>query len=94
MGLEELRWSVALLGGVAAPLALMLTPTTGGVMYRALRYGGALAVLLTLVVSFSGEGRDRPLSELLVWGTIFFILGTVAHGLMALTLDREADMDS
>lgn len=83
---DSLRWALSLGGGVLAPTALMLTPVHGPLVYRALRYGVALAVLATLVVSFSGEGRDRPIDEVLAWGLAFLILGTLAHGLMIATL--------
>ncbi len=89
LGLEELRLSLALLGAVAAPLSLTLTPVVGPPAYRAMRYGMALAVILTLVVSFAGQGRERPIGELLYWGAFFFIVGAIAHGAMALTLDRS-----
>ncbi|TVP55997.1 MAG: hypothetical protein EA351_09285 [Gemmatimonadales bacterium] len=88
LGLEELRLSLALLGAVAAPLSLTLTPLEGPPAYRAMRYGMALAVILTLVVSFAGQGRERPIGELLYWGAFFFIIGAIAHGALALTLDR------
>lgn len=88
LGLEEARLALAVLGAVAAPVSLLLTPLTGPPAYRALRYGMALAVLLTLVVSFAGQGRDRPIGELLFWGAFFFIVGAIAHGAMALTIDR------
>jgi hypothetical protein len=85
---EALRWHFALAGGVAAPIALLLTPMRGGPWYRAVRYGGALAVLLTLVVSFAGQGRERPIDELLLWGVFFFFLGAMGHAAMVLTVDR------
>jgi hypothetical protein len=91
LGAEELRGHFALSGAVAAPAALMLTPVRGSVVYRALRYGLALAVLLTLVVSMTGPGRDRPVGELLLFGALFFGLGALGHGTMAATLDRSPE---
>jgi hypothetical protein len=78
----------AIVGAVAAPLALLLTPVGGGVVYRGVRYGAALAVLLTLVVSFVA-GEDILLEELLALGAIFFAVGGVGHGIMAASLGRH-----
>lgn len=85
----ELRTGFLVAGALVAPLALMLTPVRGAVWYRALRYGVAVAVILTLVVSFTGVGLERPAGELVVYGALFLVLGTGAHALMALTLDRD-----
>lgn len=85
----ELRTAFLATGAVAAPLALMLTPVHGAVWYRAFRYGVAVAVILTLIVSFTGMGLERPAGELVVYGALFLVLGTLAHTLMALTLDRD-----
>lgn len=84
----ELRTAFLVTGALVAPVALMLTPVHGPVWYRAVRYGVAVAVLLTLVVSFTGVGLERPAGELVVYGALFLVLGTLAHALMAVTLDR------
>lgn len=78
----------AVVGAVAAPLALLLTPVGGGVVYRGVRYGAALAVLLTLFVSFAA-GEEILLEELLALGVLFFAVGGVGHGIMAATLGRH-----
>lgn len=83
---DAMRWALAFGGGVLAPMALLLTPVHGSLIYRSLRYGIALAVLAALVVSFSGEGRDRPIDEVLAWGLAFMILGSLAHGCMVAAL--------
>lgn len=78
----------ALVGAVAAPLALLLTPTRGSVAYRGVRYGMALAVLLTLFVSFT-MGDAILLEELLAFGILVFGIGAVGHGAVAASLDRQ-----
>jgi hypothetical protein len=86
------RGWVAVAGAVVAPLALLLTPLHGSLMVRALRYGGAVAVLGTLVVSFTGPGRERPVGELLALGVLLLGVGTVGHGLLlAAGGDREGE---
>lgn len=94
-GLEraDARLTLMLAGAVLAPLALLLTPVRGGAVRRGLRYGLAIAVLVTLVVSFTGPGRERPVAELLVLGLFAFGIGAVGHGAIAATIDRPADED-
>ncbi len=91
LGQDELRSGFMVAGAVAAPLALMLTPLHGTPAYRGIRYGLALSVLLTLLVSMTGPGRERPVEELVLFGLLFLALGTVGHGVMAATLDREPE---
>lgn len=93
LGAGDLRAGFMLLGAVSAPVALMLTPVRGPVAYRAVRYGLALFVLLTLVVSMTGPGRDRPIGELILYGFLFFAVGSLGHGLMAATVDRDTEGD-
>jgi hypothetical protein len=87
-------------GAVLAPLALLLTPSRGGAGLRAFRYGLALAVLGTLLLSFTGPGRDRPLDELVLGSFFFFGLGAVGHGLVLLSvrdagrIDRDEDEEA
>lgn len=94
MQAPELRTTFSIVGALTAPVALMLTPVRGPVWYRSVRYGVSVAVLLTLVVSFTGIGLERPVGELIVYGALFMILGSIAHVAMALTLDRPADRES
>jgi hypothetical protein len=75
------RPGVAAAGALLAPLALLLTPVHGRLLVRAVRYGGALAVLGTLLVSFTGPGRERPVDELLGVGVLLLMVGAVGHGL-------------
>jgi hypothetical protein len=82
VGTEDGRAGVALAGAVLAPLALLLTPLQGSIMVRSLRYGGALAVLGMLAVSFTGPGRERPVGELLAIGLLLLGIGAVGHGLL------------
>ncbi|TVR52663.1 MAG: hypothetical protein EA421_13175 [Gemmatimonadales bacterium] len=91
LGQEELRGAFMVAGGLAAPLALMLTPVRGAPAYRGVRYGLALSVLLTLAVSLTGPGRERPVDELILFAFLFFALGAVGHGVMAATVDRRSD---
>jgi len=84
-GMPEARPAVALAGFAIAPLALLLTPLHGSTLTRAIRYGGALAVLGTLVVSFTGPGRERPVDELLGFGLLLLSIGTVGHALLLVT---------
>lgn len=71
----------ALAGGVTAPLALLLTPVAGSVVRRALRYGAALAVLLTLILSFAASDGIL-LEELLGFALLIFGIGAVGHGVL------------
>lgn len=83
----------AAVGGAAAVVSLMLTPVSGSVPYRALRYGIALSLTVTLIYSFAA-GTDLLVEQLLAIGIVVFGIGAVGHGLMAATLDsesREAD---
>lgn len=79
---DDARPAVALAGAFLAPLALLLTPLHGSTVTRAIRYGGAIAVLGTLLVSFTGPGRERPVDELLAFGLLLLGIGTVGHGLL------------
>jgi hypothetical protein len=88
------RWSFALAGAVLAPLALLLTPIEGTLLRRALRYGLALAVLATLLVSFTGPGRERPVGELVGLGVLFFGIGAVGHSFLARARDPARGGDS
>ncbi len=81
---DAVAWALA--GAVLAPLALLLTPSRGGRSARALRYGLALAVLGTLLLSFTGPGRDRPLDELLLAAVFLGCVGAAGHGLFLLTV--------
>jgi hypothetical protein len=76
----------ALAGAILAPLALMLTPTHGARLVRAFRYGLALAVMGTLVLSFTGPGRDRPLEELVLAAIFLGCVGAAGHGLFLMTV--------
>jgi hypothetical protein len=78
---DEGRLGFLLAGAVVAPAALLLTPLRGALMVRALRYGGALAVVGMLFVSFTGPGRERPIDELLAIGIVLLGVGAVGHGL-------------
>jgi len=80
-------------GGVAAPLALMLTPVRGSPWMRGLRYGVALSAMVTLGVSLVGPGRERPVGELLGYGVFLFGVGMAGHSLMAATVDLGNDDD-
>jgi hypothetical protein len=80
----------ALVGGLAAPLALLLTPLTGSVRYRGARYGLALSVVVTLVVSFATGRHSLPVEELLAFGILIFGIGAVGHGVMATALDSAS----
>jgi hypothetical protein len=91
LGQEGLRGAFMMVGALAAPLALMLTPIRGAPTYRGVRYGLALSVLLTLAVSLTGPGRERPVDELILFALLFFALGALGHGVMAATLDRNAE---
>lgn len=84
------RLGFLLAGAVVAPAALLLTPLHGPVMVRALRYGGALAVVGMLLVSFTGPGRERPIDELLVIGILLLGVGSVGHGLRLMGAGGEA----
>ncbi len=96
----------ALAGGMTAPLALLLTPVAGSGVRRALRYGAALAVLLTLILSFAASDGIL-LEELLGFALLMFVVGAVGHGVVIgvgrpspdgknLPLEREdpSDVDS
>jgi hypothetical protein len=76
-------------GAVSAPLALLLTPLRGSVAYRGIRYGLALAVIVTLIFSFVAGSDGLTLEELLALLLLLFAVGTVGHGAVALTLDRD-----
>ena len=92
LGQEGFRTGASMVAGaMTAPLALMLTPLRGSPTYRGVRYGLALTVLLTLVVSLTGPGRERPVNELILFSFLFFALGALGHGAMAATVDRELD---
>jgi hypothetical protein len=85
---RELLFGVV--GAVAATLSLMLTPVSGSASYRGLRYGLALAAVLTLFLSFA-VGADRlPVEELLAYALLFFGIGALGHGFVAAALDRGA----
>lgn len=89
LGQEGLRTGASMAAGaMAAPMALMLTPLRGSPAYRGARYGLALTVLLTLGVSMTGPGRDRPVDELIHFAFLFFAIGALGHGAMAATVDR------
>jgi hypothetical protein len=75
-------------GGVAAPVSLLLTPRTGGIPYRAFRYGLAISVVVTLVASFMAGPEAFLLEELLAFGITLFVLGWGAHAVLAGTVDR------
>jgi hypothetical protein len=91
---EASRSGFAVAGAVLAPLALLLTPLHGATMVRALRYGGALAVLGMLALSFTGPGRERPVSELLGLGILLLGIGTVGHGLLIVTSGGDGAHDA
>ncbi len=92
LGLADVgRGTVALAGAGLAPLALLLTPLHGSIMVRALRYGGALAVLGMLLVSFTGPGRERPVEELLGIGVLLLGVGAVGHGILLMGGGDRAD---
>jgi len=91
---EASRSGFAVAGAVLAPLALVLTPLHGATMVRALRYGGALAVLGMLALSFTGPGRERPVSELLGLGILLLGIGTVGHGLLLVTSGGDGAHDA
>lgn len=79
----------AVAGAILAPMSLLLTPLAGGIMYRAFRYGIALAVLVTLAVSFMVGAEVLPVDELLVIALFVFAVGAVGHGIVAAVVDRE-----
>jgi hypothetical protein len=85
------RTQVAMAGALLAPLTLLLTPVGGAVVLRALRYGLSLAVLGTLLVSFTGPGHERPLDEVFRTGILLLVLGVVGHGLRLLVA-RNVDI--
>lgn len=91
LGGSEVRWAFAAAGAVLAPLALLLTPDRGTPLRRGLRYGGALAILVMLLVSFTGPGRDRPVGELLGLGALAFVVGAAGHGLLSALGPGPAD---
>ncbi|CAN5813717.1 hypothetical protein BH23GEM11_BH23GEM11_07850 [soil metagenome] len=90
---ESSRTGFAVAGAVVAPLALLLTPLHGSTVVRALRYGGALSVLGMLALSFTGPGRERPVSELLGLGILLLGIGTVGHGLHLVTSGGDGGND-
>lgn len=75
-------------GAVAAPVSLLLTPRTGGIPYRAFRYGLAISVVVSLVASFVAGPETFLLEELLAFGMILFVLGWGGHAVLASTVDR------
>jgi hypothetical protein len=77
----------ALAGALAAPLALLLTPVSGSLTYRAFRYGLGLALPVTLAVSFIAGADGFLVEELLILGVLLFCIGAVGHGLVASALD-------
>jgi len=83
------RAQVALAGAFLAPLTLLLTPVGGALWVRALRYGLSLAVLGTLLVSFTGPGHERPLEEVFRTGILLLILGTAGHGIRLLVAPQR-----
>jgi len=85
---EGRAFEFALVGAVAAPVALLLTPVLGSVKYRAVRYGLALSVILTLFLSFMAGGEGVLLEELLVFATLIFGIGALGHGVMLASLER------
>ncbi len=70
-------------GAVLAPLSLMLTPLEGGIPYRAVRYGAALAILGTLLASFAADAGGVRVDELIALGVVLFGVGALGHGAMA-----------
>jgi hypothetical protein len=88
LGMEG--WRVAAAGGILAPLALLLTPVSGGLVARAVRYGLALAVLGMLLVSFTGPGDERPVDELLGIGFLLLVVGGLGHGVFLGAVERRA----
>jgi len=88
---EGRQLTFALVGAVAAPLALMLTPAEGPVARRAFRYGLALSVLLSILISFVVGADHLLLEELIAFGLLIFAIGFVGHGAVAMTLDRGAE---
>lgn len=78
----------SVVGAVAAPLALLLTPGSGSVKYRSVRYGLALSVILTLLVSFVYGRQGMLVEELLAFGVVIFAIGAAGHAVMAATVDR------
>jgi hypothetical protein len=89
-GGEEVTALFVAVGAAAAPVALLLTPRRGSVGYRAIRYGLALAVVVTLVASFAAGPKALLLEELLGLGLLILAIGTAGHGALAMTLDRSA----
>ncbi|TVP46074.1 MAG: hypothetical protein EA350_07660 [Gemmatimonadales bacterium] len=90
---EASRPGFAVAGAVLAPIALLLTPLTGSTMGRALRYGGAVAVLGMLALSFTGPGRERPVGELLALGILLLGIGTVGHGILLVASGGDGGHD-
>ncbi len=87
LGTEMGTLGFALSGAVAAPVALLLTPTAGSLAYRAIRYGLGLALPVVLVVSFVGGTQRILVEDLLILGTILFCIGALGHGAMSRVLD-------
>ncbi len=74
-------------GALAAPIALLLTPVRGGIAYRALRYGVALAVLVMLIVSFTLGREGVLLEELLTLGASLLVVGAGVHAALLLLVE-------
>ena len=91
---EGRQLTFALVGAVAAPLALMLTPAEGSVARRAFRYGLALSVLLSIFISFAVGADHLLLEELIAFGLLIFAIGFVGHGAVAMTLDQDTQGDT
>lgn len=78
----------AVAGALAAPVALLLTPVHGSLVYRAIRYGMGLALPVILVTSFVVGAEGLLLEDLLVLGLFLFCIGAVGHGTVAGVMDR------
>ncbi len=76
----------ALAGAILAPIALLLTPTAGSVTYRAVRYGGALALLGTLAISFVAGIGGVDVAELVAVGVLLFAVGSIGHAVLIRSL--------
>jgi hypothetical protein len=87
-GGEEAAALFVAVGAAAAPVALLLTPRRGSPGYRAIRYGLALAVVVTLVASFVAGPEALLLEELLGLALLILAVGTAGHGALAATVDR------
>lgn len=73
---------LALGGAFLAPVSLLLTPASGPTTYRAVRYGGALALLGTLSASFVAGTQGIDVAHLMALGALLFAVGALGHGMM------------